>query len=223
MDERQRAIYALEPKTIDRLLGELADLASRAKRGEELRLPVVTMHLRSGRDLFGHVLAVGRDSSVLFHSIGRDHRSLDYDAVHLASSSIEAVTRHDVQNVGRAPDLSKDAPTKLELKRKGASLESTFGELGAKLSINFGDSELDEDQRRSLADLIEELSRIFGELLGDELGKEAIAQKIERLELRLGSSAEVSLSEKTMTFSTTSSWPSRLFGPQMKAKIEALL
>lgn len=223
MDERKRALYALEPKTIDRLLGELADLATREKRGEELRLPVVTMHLRSGRDLFGHVLCVGRDGSVIFHSIGRDNRSLDYDAVHLASASIEAITRHDVQNIGRAPNLSEDAPTKLELKRKGAALENNLAERGAKLSINFGDADPDEDQRRSLADLIEELSRIFVELMSDELGKEAIGAQLDRLELRIGSASEVSKVEKTMTFSTTAYWPTRLFGPQLRAKIEALL
>lgn len=206
-DPRRRALWAIEPQSIDRVLNELASLAEREKRGDEVHVPSVTLHLRSGRDVRGAVLALGRESSVLF-------QSGDGDAMHLASSSIEALTRHDVARAARAPDLSKEAPTKLELRRRTAALSPPTA---------IAEEDPDDDARRALDALVTELSALLASLAEDPLGREAIAEKIARIELRLGSAAAVSLSGGTLTLTTTAVWPSRLFGADLRARIESLL
>jgi hypothetical protein len=201
------AIDALEPNPIDRVLSELAALAARNRRGEDLRLPQVTLHLRSGRDLRGAVLAIGRDGAVLF-------QASEADATHLSASSIEALTRHDVAGASRPPDVSKDAPTRLELRRRAS-------QLSPEAVIAEGDP--DDDGRRALDALLGELETTLKEITSDPLGREAIAEKIQRIEVRLGSTAAASLTGGTLTLTTTVRWPSRLFGADLRARIESLL
>lgn len=204
----RRALHNLEAQSIDRVLGELAELAAREKRGEEVRLPPVTLHLRSGRDLRGVVLAIGsRDGAVLFQS-GED------DAVHVAPSSIEALTRHEVRSAGRPPMRTEDAPTKLELRRRAASLAPP-------VTIEEGDP--DPEARIALSALLDEIGEALKGISEDAMGREAMAEKIRRVELRLGSGAAVSLSGGTLTLTTTAHWPSRLSGADLRARIESLL
>lgn len=78
------------------LLEDLAVIAARASAGDAVEAPVITLHLQTGRELRGRLVAVRRDrgeSVVLLSQDGHDRSTSD--EVHVLVAQVVAVAVHD--------------------------------------------------------------------------------------------------------------------------------
>ncbi|HSP80620.1 MAG TPA: hypothetical protein VLQ93_18970, partial [Myxococcaceae bacterium] len=103
MEPLEKALKELEARTLDELLTRLAELQPLRAKGEPVRLPRVTLHLRSGRELQGFLLELREDPrggrSVVLHALSADARRAEPDAIFVRPESIEAITVHDLSSL----------------------------------------------------------------------------------------------------------------------------
>jgi hypothetical protein len=225
------ALRQLPAKGVETVLEELGALRRREKAGEALRIPLVTLHLRTGRDLQGFVLDVveHRPSSsrlVLLHQPGSDPRRPEYDATYLAASSIEAVTVHDAVSLSKAPADAPAPPSRLELKRQLAALQAELRErLGTPIEVDAQwDSAPDEGEgQRTLADLVSLAGDELRGLAKEALGRDALKANVQRIRLNVGKTPGVAVSNGTLAIATTASWPDRMTRDNLKRLLETAL
>jgi hypothetical protein len=230
MDPREAALFDIVPKKVDELLSELAALRRREKGGEAVRVPFVTLHLRTGRNFTGRVIKLADDKrggqTVLFQDTGLDLRSPRYDVVHFASTLVEAITVHDAHTLETPPSsvLRGPTPSKLELKRKIVALEQDLsGRMeGASLSIEImWDTVPDsEDALVVVQDLVGETEHVLRDLLADPMGLEAIRQKLRKVAIQVGAHASSKMTGTTLTLVTSASWNDRLSKDVLRSGLE---
>lgn len=208
------------------MLEELADLGRRWREGENLRLPRVTLHLASGRELSGIVLDMGSDPmtdpSVLLHTPGPNPGQPDWDVAHVTFPAIQAVTVHDVPSQGRPPEGAPPPPSRLEVKRHVAALESALAAQleGVRVTVAW---EEDPEALRGLDDLVAALNAVLGDLLRDPDGVSALRAKVKQLQLGVAAEPKVSLSEGVLLVFTAQAHPRRMTRDQLREEIEAVL
>ena len=184
-DAIDRTLSSLRSLSPPELLQELAWLRQRVADGEQLLLPLVTLHLRSGRDAAGVVREIRRESRgswIVLHQPGFDRPARD-DVGFYSLDSVEAVTVHDLPALDRPPPDLPEPPGRLEVKRHMADLKGAVsGALGAPIACDAAwDTFPDGEPMRALAEAIAQLRRILEELAGEALGLEAIKQKVKAI------------------------------------------
>ncbi len=190
-------------KSLDRILDELGEFGRRVRGGEQLRLPTITLHLKSGRDLRGQVVDVSRDGDgppqILMHAPG-DGRFAGVDVVHIPVNNIEAMTVHDVQRQD-TPSVGASQAVKQELKRRVGVLESSLREvLGTQMIVRLANDAPNEREADALTTL-EGLARVMlTDLARDPLGRAALTGRVNVVTLGAGASASaVSLADGVLT------------------------
>jgi hypothetical protein len=218
MADRFKALEALKARGLEEVLDELHALKQRQRSGLPVRIPAVTLHLRSGRDVYGHVLEVAEDRRagrvVLLHAPGPELRNPQTDAMYLAAASIEALTVHDVELQDRpvaAPGMpAPAAPTSLQLKRRFAELARTLGEpYGGEVPVELSGTP-DAEGLSALSALADRLVEVMRKLAADELGREAVREKVRRIALAVSDGTSASLMGGTLTITTGKAparWP----------------
>jgi len=207
MDPKLDILQRLPPRPLSRLLGDLAALRQRAAAGESVSVPLTTLHLRTGRDVVGWVVALDQAGWLLVHGAGPDPRQPGYDAVYLPLAAVEALTVHDAP--AAAPFLSEGRlaapeqpapglgppPSRLELKRKLAEHTNALrAAVGSSLSVEVEWSGVaaEGEALRTLDRLIEDTVKVAMELAKDEMGRSALG-RLTRLCFGEGSSPDVRL------------------------------
>ncbi|WP_224247822.1 hypothetical protein [Hyalangium gracile] len=229
MEPLEKALEELEASTLEELLARLAEQQSPRARGEPVRPPRVTLHLRSGRDVHG-VLLEQRDDrrggkTVVLQAQSADARRLEPDALFVRLEAIEAITVHDLPTMAQLPKGEPPPPTRLELRRKlterQASLAATLG-TPLELEVDWEQHEspealaaLDALGTRAFA-VLEELSR-------ELLGLESLRTKVRKVRLSVGSAAQARLEQQTLhlvTLQAVLGWQSK---EDLQKAIEKLL
>lgn len=227
MSDRFQALEGLRARGLDEVLDELHGLKQRQREGLPVRIPTVTLHLRTGRDVVGHVLDVGdgpRGRMVLLHVPGPELRNPQMDAMSLAAASIEAITVHDVERQGTPAETPPaPAPSALQLRRRLAELQRTLGErLGRELHVELS-GEPDMDGLRALSALADRLGEVLQKLARDAMGQEVLREQVRRVVLAVSEGPSASLHEGVLTLTTGKAparWPT---AAELEKNLEAVL
>ncbi|MBN1208772.1 MAG: hypothetical protein JXB05_28180 [Myxococcaceae bacterium] len=230
MDPLEKALKGLEARTVEELLTRLAELQSLRARGEPVRLPQVTLHLRSGRELTGFLLELREDprsgKAVVLHALSADARRAEPDAIFVRPEVIEAITVHDLPSLAQPPRELPPPPTRLELRRKLAQRrDSLAAALGTPLAL-----EVDWDRLPPEPEALGALdalgSRAFGvleELTRELLGLEALRTHVRELRLAVGSAAQVLREQESLLLVTTVGAAGWMSKEDLRGAIEKVL
>ncbi len=231
MTDRERVLRDLEPRSAEAVLEELADLHARRAAGEALRVPRVTVHLRTGRDFTGSVLKVGEDRPgrgrhALLHLPGPDPRSVELDALHLPLDAVLAVTVHDAPSLAESPAELPPPPTRFALKQRIADLSAWLGDrIGGIVACEISWDAVPEsgEPLRALGDLIDHLRAIVDGIAGEPIGREALRSKLRKIWLGVGSHPSVALTDGTLLVTTTSAPAKRMGRDAIRDVLEKAL
>ena len=218
MDPRARELLSLSAKPPDEILKELSALRDRQREGEDVRIPPVTLFLRTGSSVTGSVLKVaptdshGRES-LLFQLDSVDPSVGKADVMFLSTSFVEAVVLHDVRSLGAPPQavLSAPKPSLLDIKRRMAALRDETGRLfGAPVPCEVGgEAPEGETALRVLADLAEQLAAVVASVAAEDIGRAALKGKLRRVVVSIGKSAEISFKDGVWSAVASADWNAR--------------
>jgi hypothetical protein len=227
VNEDERALVDLPAQSVGRLLESLARLRERRDAGEKIRVPHVTLHLRSGRDVSGFVLKLGTspgpDVNVLMHAPGSDPRSPDYDAVYVPAASIEAVTVHNAPRQATSPADAGPAPSRLQVKRKVQELADGLSKaLGSPVTCTLSDDVSEGEPLRGVEEMLADLSDVLYTLAAEELGARALRERLRAVLLTSSAHPAVDASAQLLTVTAAASPVQRMSKEQLKAAIERM-
>lgn len=176
MASDQAAFLKLPPLTVSALLRQLVSLRRRASSGEDVKVPQVTLHLRSGRDVQGKVLdqaAADRGGGVLVQ-VGVEPR----DAVYLDPHGVEAITVHEANALEAllAPPPSPPTPSRAVLTQRAEELGNSLSMvLGHAVEVEIAwDQVPDGEPMRALAAVMEETANAIREIARDDMGRQSL-------------------------------------------------
>lgn len=204
-----KSLKGLEARTLEELLSRLAELDKLREKGESVRLPTVTLFLRSGREVQGVLLELRSEPRggkiVVLHTLSGDTRRSAPDALFVRLDSVDAITVHELPALFKPPPDAPPPPTKLELKRQLAERQSALAAaLGTPLELEVAwDSLPPEPEALSALDTLG--TRAFGvlEALARELmGLEALRAQVRKVRLAVGPSSQVSREGQTLQLTT---------------------
>jgi hypothetical protein len=208
----EESLYRIPAKQPRLLLEWLSSLARRREEGEEIPLPLIELHLSSGRRIKGFVIRLVTDDPqensnvLLFHVPGPDPGQPRFHLAYIDPRIVEGITVEDADTVAHwisfgtipAPEPVKPAPSRLEINRR-------LGELSKSLASDSGWSfQADIDGEgipgsgaawQSMAELIHLGMAVLKELLGDPMAKEALEQSVQRVRFGNGPQPGVTLSD----------------------------
>lgn len=209
----RQALRALPPRTVRALLHDLAGLRRRADDGEDLAIPLASLHLKSGRDVGGGVLALGGDgrdsrNAVIFHLHDPQSHRLSTDVVYLDLDDIEAVTLHDVTAAVHllarnwtAPPPSTSVPTRLELRRRAETFAARVREESG-LTLPFvaevGGAPTGGEALYWLGEAMSEVTGTLVELLRDDMARETLGKALQGVRFVLNRTPGVLLDATTL-------------------------
>lgn len=226
--ELERVLKTWPSRNLEQLLDDLSHLGRRWRSGEPVRLPRVTVTLRSGTQFVGEVLDLHQDRSgtrtVLVHLTGRGpHLPSELDVAHLPWSAIDAVTVHDVGSLARPPDaLIRSVSSKEELLRRAANVtEAVAQKVGTPIPIVFDG--LSEENLEPLGWLLGLLEDVALELAERPDFADAMRGRVKGVHLGVGRHAHLVFSDGVLTLSTPMAWNDRASPQSLKSELEALL
>lgn len=208
--DEERRLRALPARAPLELASELAELNARELKGDAVRAPRVTLHLRSGRDVAGVVLAASREGVVVQTGGGATRHDPPRDATYVQLGSVEAITVHaapahfEQLSGGRPSPFLEDAPTLLAARR---ALEEHRKAVAAHLGVELTWSAVGIESLgtgepiRALVELSRRAAVALESAAGDDMGKHAIATRVRRVTLRAGETAGVTLDGDQLSFS----------------------
>jgi hypothetical protein len=232
--EQEKALLQLPAKPVSVILEELHAIRQRAAAGEDVIVPLVTLHLHGGRDLPGWIIDLAEDrrgKAVLFHSPGPDIRRPDPDALYLDPGHIQAITVHNAGQVAHLLSFGKikappgvPPPTKLELRRKLEALGTAVAEAtGAALAFEASlEGVADGEPMRALLGLAVDASEALKEVARDDLGREGLA-KLKRVLVSAAAEPSVTQSGGVLAVRGPVDGKAGLSRSDLRKGIEALL
>lgn len=188
----------------------LADLPARGDGGSG-EAPLVTLHLRSGRDLVGRVLRFeeerpGRGFCLLLQRHDGS-RGLGDDVAYIDAGSVEAVTVHGARRSAAAlsagaveAPTGEPPPTRLALKRRGAEVAGGLSEaVGAPVALEIAWPTVPEasEAMHGLGGLLEDVGAALGEVVR-EFGGEALRGKAGIVRIEGGAAPGVALRDAVL-------------------------
>lgn len=207
-DPLVKSLKGLEAHNLEELLSRLAEFDTLREKGESVRLPTVTLHLRSGREVQGVLLELRSEhrgsKTVVLQALSGDRRSAP-DATFVRLESVDAITVHEFPALFKPPPDAPPPPTKLELKRKLAERQAALAAtLGTPLELEVvWDSLPPEPEALSALNTLG--TRAFGvleELARELLGLEALRNQVRKVRLFVGASSQVSREGQTLVLVT---------------------
>jgi hypothetical protein len=230
MDPLEKELKGLDARTLEELLARLAELQSLRAKGEPVRLPRVTLHLRSGRELQGFLLEQRDDhrggKSLVLHALSADARRPEPDAIFVRPDVIEAITVHDLPSLEQPPRTSPPPPTKLELRRRLAerqvSLAATLG-TPLELEVDWESLPPEPEALAALDALGTRAFSVLDELTRDLMGLEALRTRVRKLRLAVGSAPQVLREQQALLLVTTAPAAGWLSKDELRRAIEKVL
>jgi hypothetical protein len=191
-----KLIERLPAKPLDRLLFALQEVRRRRDSGEDVALPLLTFQMRSGRDVKGWLINVGRDEdqgALLVQLEDADKRPSD-DVAYLDLSSVSAIVVHqaersaDLISFGQIEGPVGPAPSKLDLKRKLTAAGQPLSDRIKHPIVFDADWNTVPDSEtalRRIAAAITDLSVVATGIAESSVGAEAL-QSVQKIVLAMG-------------------------------------
>lgn len=205
MKERHEALLQLSAKSVASVLQDLVDLRRRARKGEKVTVPLVTLHLKSGRDLTGWIVDAGEDSrhgeNLVFHIPGRDFRNPDDDACYLPPATIEAITVHGAGGHALALEQGRPAPSQIELNRRAEEmgrLVSTACGTDVHFAVDWDATPDHGEPLKAMEDIMRMVAGVLTDICAEPLGRQAVLSKVRAVRLGQGPTARVALDGETL-------------------------
>lgn len=204
-----KSLKGLEARNLEDLLSRLAEFDKLREKGESVRQPTVTLHLRSGREVQGVLLELRSEhrgsTTVVLQTLSGDTRRSTLDATFVRLESVDAITVHEFPALFKPPPGAPPPPTKLELKRKLAERQAALAAiLGTPLELEvIWDSLPPEPEALSALHTLG--TRAFGvleEVARELLGLEALRNQVRKVRLSVGVSSQVSREGQTLQLVT---------------------
>jgi hypothetical protein len=174
------ALRRLTAQSIDAVVDELLALKRRADGGESVPAPLVTLHLHSGRDLVGHLLARSEpgapDGAWLMHVPGPDRFAGD-DVAYVPPSAVEAITVHGAGQLALAVAALAPPPSRLELSRRVAELGRSLSERahhGVAVEVDWERLPAGDEALKTLAQALDRTARALAAVATEPVGREAL-------------------------------------------------
>ena len=165
------ALARLTARSPRRLLDELAARAQKAAAAGKDR-PLVTVHLATGRDLVGRIVAVGDDGGIAVLALFVGGTLATPQVAHVRVDQVVAVT-HDP--VAPRPASEDPPPGRLEIARAlGERAAGLASRLARPVELVAADG-LGDDERRAVMAAIPIAAAVLGRLADDAMGREALA------------------------------------------------
>ncbi|MCE1246785.1 MAG: hypothetical protein LWY06_09085 [Firmicutes bacterium] len=214
-DEKQRALLKLPAKRISTILDELAGLRRRFNSGEDVVVPLVTLILKSGREITGWFISYESDRNetcLLFQLYSIEGRMPTYDILYISPASIEGLIVHNAVDVvhhlsfgkiSRPPGLP--APSRLDLKRKAREFSEKLSEaLGVQVEFEIDWQAMpDYDEVFcALADFLNLCSGVMAELADEEFSREIVAKVLKKIIFRDAPAASAKREADTIILSS---------------------
>jgi hypothetical protein len=223
-------VKGLDARTLEELLSRLAEFDKLRAKGEPMRLPRVTLHLRSGREVQGFLLEQRGDTrngkTVVLQALSGDGRRTEPDALFVRLEAIDAITVHELAGLSQPPRGAPPPPTKLELRRKLAERQSSLAAaLGTPLELEVEWDKLPPEPE-ALGALDTLGTRAFGvleELTRELLGLEALRSQARKVRLALGPSAQVLREQQSLVLVTTVAVTGWMSKEDLRREIEKVL
>jgi hypothetical protein len=228
----------LPSKPIPELLASLARGYDQSDDPARPRLPVVILHLRSGRDLSGRIVRLGQDpgrgQTLLLQAADSGGRAAETAALYVPLDSVEAVTvleadqYADLLSDGAlpAPPSNAPAPSRLDVLRAAEELNQAFvKQRGAAVKLDVDAAAgLPGEDLRSLSVLVKETFAALSEIASDPLGRESMAA-VRTLKIADAAAAGARLSDGCLEISAALSRgrAGRLSKDELKSRIASLL
>ncbi|MBU8895878.1 hypothetical protein KRR26_09695 [Corallococcus sp. M34] len=193
--------------SVSEVLEALAALAERRRAGLPVRLPYVTLHLRSGRDAEGFVrdlVETRHGHTIVMHVPGHDARLPRADATFIPAAAVESLSVHEVSVLDMV-DAETPAPTPLAVKRILAALSERLGRvLGSPLRVEWEPSTEPEDpsDAHALAYLAERSTEVLDTLAMSADSRDALRAKVHQVRLRVARDSAVALTDGTLMLTT---------------------
>jgi len=228
----------LPAKSVPDLLALLARCYEQSDDPASPRLPLVTLHLRNGRDLSGRIVKLGTDSdrgrTLLLQSATLDGRAPEAAAMYVPLDSVEAVSVRDPEQVAdllsdgalSTPASSVPAPSRLDIVRAADELSKTLAkDHGVTLKVELDATPgMSGEALRSLSVLVRWAFTILTEIAGDALGKESLSA-VANLRISNGETPSVQLKDRELKIlaALAKGHKGRLSQTELKSRIQSVL
>ncbi|MEW5850108.1 MAG: DUF4908 domain-containing protein [Myxococcota bacterium] len=232
MNERHEALLQLVAKSVDTVLQDLVDLRRRARKGEKVTVPLVTLHLRGGRDLTGWIVDAGEDprhgAALVFHIPGRDFRNPDDDACYLPPAAVEAITVHGAGGHALALEQGRPAPSQLELDQRANELSRRVSRAAGRdvvFSVDWDATPDHGEPVKVMEDIMRMTAAVLEDLSAEPVGRQAVAAKVRAVRFGQGPNARVALDGETLMVivPVNSTGEGRLSNLDLRRAVESLL
>lgn len=186
------------------VINALQRIAGRRGVGIPLRLPRMTLLMRSGRNVSGllrDVLEDRHEGRILLVHVPRESGMPEEDVVLVPVNTVEAISVHDVPAFGSLGRDAPPTPSLLQLRRRLAALELKLrGHTEASVSVGLalGGQAPSAQELRALGFLAERAHEVLLALAEDKTGRAALRAKVQRLQLRVAERSSVSFSDHTL-------------------------
>jgi len=225
-----KSLKGMEARTLEELITRLAEFDKLRAKGESIRLPSVTLHLRSGRELQGILLEQRDDHRsskiVVLLAVSGDTRRSAPDALFVRLESVDAITVHEFPALFLPPPGAPPPPTKLELRRKLAERQASLAAaLGTPLELEVDWDKLPPEPEAlgAMDTLGARAFAVLEELTRELLGLEALRAQVRKVRLAVGSASQVSREQQTLQLVTmvpVTGWMSK---EDLRREIEKVL
>jgi hypothetical protein len=186
-------MFRLPAKPVSQLLVELAALQDRARSGDPIAPPEVTLRLDSGHCLTGSILRCSEATGlVLLLAAPRD-------ATYLPIGAIQAVTVHYSPETLHL--LSDDqirtgtVPSRLDLERQVRALSTQLSPIT--VTIAWDEMVTTDAAFQSLGPLIQHVQEILLDIQADSLGSAAL-RRLDQVAIRFGE-GQIRLADRALT------------------------
>jgi hypothetical protein len=147
------------------------------------------------------------------------------DAAFLPLHLIEAVSIHDAPKLGASRSDAPPPPTRLEFKRAVAKIQEKLTTAVGQVIVcemNLAE-DAPADGMRALSMVASRLQDAIGELASEQMGREALAEKVKTVRFGLSSGWEVTLSDGVLSVSSGTSLADVPAVADLRSAIEAAL
>jgi hypothetical protein len=193
---------------VDATLLVLQRLAWRQQAGIPVVLPRMTLLMRSGRGVTGilrEILEDRREGRAVLVWVPRENGIPYDDLVLVPVNTIEAISVHDAPAFGSLRRDAPPTPSLLELRRRLAALETQLrGLLETQVSVGLGPEVRATSAKdlRALGFLADRAREVLEALAKDKVGKAALREKVQRIQLRVAEDKGVSAADKSLELTT---------------------
>ncbi len=218
----ERALKAWPSRNLEQLVDDLAQLGRRWRAGEPVRVPKVTVWLRSGATVTGEVVDLHQDRSGTRTLVLRQHTGepAQVDVLHLAWPALDALTVHDLGTLDKPPETLAASPTRAQLERHAADVtEALAQKVGTPIAFVLEPAE----QVEPLDWLLRQVEEVLLELTQDQRFADAMRGRVRQLKLGLSVNAGLVFADGVLTFTTPTAWNKRTSREALERELRALL